>query len=125
MSLAARIADVRVAQLRAAQARVDLRQATDGLLAGSREHPLTAVAVAAGAGTVLGALKLPALRVPGVAGLLAGSAAEGMALGARLLAEMAAVDLAAGKATDDLADATDDLVAAAGAAAPVAGTAGA
>jgi len=114
MSLAARIAEVRVAQLRAVRARVELREATDGLLAGSRAHPLTAVAVAAGAGTVLGALKLPALRVPGMAGLLAGGAAEGMALGARLLAEMAAVDLAASKATDDIADATDDLVAAAG-----------
>ncbi len=105
MSLATRIAEVRVAQLRVVRARVELQQATDGLLAGSRAHPLTAVAVVAGAGTILGALKLPALRVPGMAGLLASGAAEGMALGARLLAEFAAVDLVTDKATDGIADA--------------------
>ncbi|MEO7072231.1 MAG: hypothetical protein ABI300_04340 [Rhodanobacter sp.] len=105
MSLASRIAEVRVAQLRVARARAELQHATDGLLAGSREHPLTTVAVAAGAGTVLGALKLPAIRVPGMAGLLASGAAEGVALGARLLAEMAAVDLVSSKVAGDAVDA--------------------
>lgn len=119
MSLAARIAEVRVAQLRVVRARGDLQQATDGLLAGSRAHPLTAVAVVAGAGTILGALKLPALRVPGMASLLAGGVAESVALGARLLAEFAAVDLVADKASEGVADA------AAAAASAVADTAGA
>jgi hypothetical protein len=114
MSLAARIAEVRVAQLRVARARVDLQQASDGLLAGSRAHPLTAVAVVAGAGTILGALKLPALRVPGMAGLLASGAAESVALGARLLAELAAVDMVASKARDGI----DEAATAAAAAAP-------
>ena len=123
MSLAARIAEVRVAQLRVVRARVDLQQATDGLLAGSRAHPLTAVAVVAGAGTILGALKLPALRVPGMAGLLASGAAESVALGARLLAEFAAVDRVADKATDGVADAA--VAAAAAAPTSVADTAGA
>lgn len=123
MSLAARIAEVRVAQLRVVRARVDLQQATDGLLAGSRAHPLTAVAVVAGAGTILGALKLPALRVPGVAGLLASGAAESVALGARLLAEFAAVDRVADKATDGVGDAA--VAAAAAAPTSVADTAGA
>ncbi len=100
MSLTGRIADVRVAQLRVLRARMQLQQATDGLLAGTREHPLTTVSLAAGAGAVLGALRLPAIRVPGMAGLLATGAAEGVALGARLLAEFAVTDLARRPAPD-------------------------
>lgn len=93
MSLRQRIAEVRVAQLRVLVAREELQAATDGLLAGSRAHPLTTVAAATGAGVLLGALRIPALRVPGMTGLLAGGLAEGAALGVRLLAEFGAMDL--------------------------------
>lgn len=107
MSLTRRLAEVRLAQLRVVQAQANLHHASDSLLADSRAHPLTTLAVAAGAGTVLGTLKLPALRVPGMAGLLTGGLAEATALGARWLAELAAADatIKSAPATEQVADA--------------------
>ncbi len=112
MSLTRRLAEVRLAQQRVVQAQADLHHASDSLLADSRAHPLTTLAVAAGAGTLLGTLKLPAVRVPGMAGLLAGGLAEATALGARWLAELAAADAdtKAAPATEPVADAASSPV---------------
>ncbi|HWU75375.1 MAG TPA: hypothetical protein VN043_02635 [Rhodanobacter sp.] len=89
MKLLKQLARVRVARLRMAAARHELGTPANALLARGREHPLTTVSVAGGAGFVLGSLNVHPLRVPGLASLLSGGLAGAVAHGTRLLTELA------------------------------------
>lgn len=89
MNLFKQLARVRVAKLRMASARHELGVPANALLARGREHPLTTVGVAGGTGFVLGSLNIHPLRVPGLASLVSGGAAEAIAHGTRLLTELA------------------------------------
>ena len=104
MSLFADIARVREAQLRLAVARDELSVPAAALLARGHRYPLSTVGVAAGAGFVLGRLKLSPLRVPGLSSLLSGGLAELMAYGSQLVAGL---DLGGGTTDTDPAQNSD------------------
>lgn len=95
MTIFRRLASVRVAQAQARLARHSLQTPTAALLTRSREHPLTTVSIAAGAGFTLGSLNVHPLRVPGLGALLGGGLAEAVAFGTRLIAELGAMGLGA------------------------------
>ncbi|MGY3040894.1 hypothetical protein ACVWWQ_002525 [Rhodanobacter sp. TND4EL1] len=99
MSLFNRVARVKAAQLRMELARHEVARPASNLLARGREHPLTTVGMAAGAGVVLGSLNVHPLRVPGLGSLLSGGFAEVVAQGTRLAAEFAETTMAARAAT--------------------------
>lgn len=98
MSMFNRVAKVQAAQLRMRTARHALTTPVAALLVRGREHPLTTVGVAAGAGFALGSLDVHPLRVPGLGSLLGGGLAEVVALGARWVAESAIAPAAAADA---------------------------
>jgi len=109
MSVFRQLARVEAAQLRTAAARQSLRPPVTALLRRGREHPLTIVGGAAGAGFVLGSLNVHPLRVPGLGALLSGSLADAVAFGARLIAELGMLGAAAdGAAQDQAADSAAD-----------------
>lgn len=111
MSVFKQVARVRMARSRMAAARHQLGQPAGALLARGREYPLTTVGLAAGTGFALGSLNVQPLRVPGMASLLSGGVAEAVAHGTRLLAELAALGVAANAAGADAArpEAADDV----------------
>jgi len=82
-------ARVRAARSRMLAARRELGEPAGALLIRGRDHPLTTLGVAAGAGLALGSLDVHPLRVPGLASLLGGGLVEAVAHGRRLLAELA------------------------------------
>ncbi|HEY8683683.1 MAG TPA: hypothetical protein VIM06_10980 [Rhodanobacter sp.] len=94
MSIFERVAKVRVAQARMAVARDALSTPAASLLVRSREHPLTTVGTAAGAGFVLGSFNVHPLHVPGLGPLLSGGLAEAVAFGTRLITELGTAGLA-------------------------------
>lgn len=94
MSVFDQFAKVQAAQLRMSAARQELSTPAAALLARGHAHPLTTVGVAAGAGFVLGSLKVHPLRVPGVGPLLSGGLADAVAFGTRLIAELGTAGLA-------------------------------
>lgn len=83
-------AKVRLAEARMVAARAGVAAPASALLVRGKQHPLTTVSAAAGAGFVLGRLNLHPLRIPGLGALLSGGMAEMVAMGARLIAEMGA-----------------------------------
>ncbi|EIL96390.1 hypothetical protein RHOFW104T7_00420 [Rhodanobacter thiooxydans] len=91
MSLFRQMAKVQAAQRRVHAARHALAPPAAALLGRGREHPLTMVGTAAGAGFVLGSLNVHPLRVPGLGALLGDRLAEVAAHAVRLVAELAAV----------------------------------
>ncbi|MEO8808912.1 MAG: hypothetical protein ABI386_01525 [Rhodanobacter sp.] len=95
MSIFKQIARVRVARSRMQAARYQLHQPAHALLSRGREYPLTMVGAASGAGFVFGCLNVQPLRVPGMAAALSGGAAQVVAQGTRLLAELAALGVGA------------------------------
>ncbi len=99
MSLFKQMARVQAARQRVQAARHTLAPPAAALLGRGREHPLTMVGTAAGAGFVLGSLDVPALRVPGLGSLLGDRLAEVAAHAVRLVAELAAVAPVAAAAT--------------------------
>lgn len=101
MSVFKQLARVRVAQLRMAATRQQVGQPATALLARAREYPLATIGIAAGAGFALGSLDVHPLRVPGMASLLSGGVAGGIAHGSRWLAELATLGLAAHPADTD------------------------
>jgi hypothetical protein len=96
MSLFTQLARVREAQVRLVVAREELSVPAAALLARGHRYPLSTVGVAAGAGFVLGRLKLSPLRVPGLSSLLSGGLAELMAYGSQLVAGLDLGGAAAG-----------------------------
>ena len=106
MKLFEQMTRVRRARSRMAAARHELATPAGALLARGREYPLTTVGVAAGAGFALGTLNVHPLRVPGLSSLLSGGVAEVVIHGTRLLAELAAMGLAASAAGGDPAAAS-------------------
>lgn len=86
---------VRVADARMNLARHDVGEPAVALLARVREYPLSTVGLASGTGFALGSLDVHPLRVPGLTSLIGGGVAEVLAQGSHLLAEMAAVGVAA------------------------------
>lgn len=106
MNVFDQLARVRVAQLRMSAARQDLSTPAAALLTRGRQHPLTTVGVAAGAGFALGSLNVHPLRVPGLGSLFGGGLAEVVAHGTRLLTELGIAHFAAGghRAGDDERD---------------------
>ena len=88
MSIIGKSASVRAAQARMQAARHEVAVPAAALLARGREHPLSVVGAAAGAGFVLGRLDVHPLRVPGLGPLLKGGAAELVAQAAGLIAEL-------------------------------------
>lgn len=103
MSLFKQLKAVRVAQVRAQDAREELALPAQALLARGQRHPLTTVGMAAGAGFVLGKLNVHPLRVPGLGALLSGTAAEVVGQAMRLVAEFSQ---GAGDAPQDTGDFT-------------------
>lgn len=95
MTIFRRVARVRVAQAQARLALQDLKTPAATLLTRSREHPLTTVSMAAGAGFTLGSLNVHPLRVPGLGALLGGGVAEAVAFGTRLIADLGLMGLGA------------------------------
>ncbi len=95
MTIFRRVARVRAAQARARLAQQGLKAPAATLLTRSREHPLTTVSMAAGAGFTLGSLNVHPLRVPGLGALLGGGVAEAVAFGTRLIAELGVMGLGA------------------------------
>lgn len=87
MSLPRKLAKVRLAQARVQQARTEVGVPIDALLERVRDHPLTSVGAAAGAGVVMAQLDFHPLRIPGVGGLVSGGMLELVAQGVRLLAD--------------------------------------
>lgn len=104
MKITRQMARVRAAQARMTLARHEVGEPASALLARGREHPLTTVGLAAGAGFALGSLDVHPLRVPGLASLVGGGLAEVLAQATHLLAGVAAAGLAAHAAVDDAAD---------------------
>lgn len=96
-----KLARVQAAQLRTTAARQTLRPPVNALLARGRTYPLTTMGAAAGAGFVLGSLKVHPLRVPGVGPLLSGGLADAVAFGARLIAELGLAGSAVGRGAPD------------------------
>lgn len=88
MSIIGKAAAVRAAQARMQAARREAAVPAAALLARGREHPLTVVGAAAGAGFVLGRLDVHPLNVPGLTPLLKSGAAELVAQAAGLIAEL-------------------------------------
>ena len=101
MSVFDQLARVRAAQLRTTAARQTLRPPVNALLTRGRTYPLTTVGAAAGAGFVLGSLKVHPLRVPGVGPLLSGGLVDAVAFGARLIAELGVAGAAVDRGADD------------------------
>jgi hypothetical protein len=95
MSIFRRLAAVRVAHQRVAAARSEWNGAANVLLARGVAHPLTTVGMAAGAGAILGGLKVRPLRVPGLGALLSGGLADTMAFAMRLFTEFGVAGLGA------------------------------
>jgi hypothetical protein len=95
MSVFKQLSRVRAAQARMALARRRVGQPAGALLARGREHPLSAVGIAAGTGFVLGSLNVGPSRVPGMTSLLSGGVAAVMAQGTHWLTELAALGIVA------------------------------
>ena len=100
MSLFEQTAKVQTARLHMRAARHAVATPAAALLLRGREHPLTTLGTAAGAGFVLGSLHVHPLRVPGLGSLLGGGLAELAARAVRLVAELAAVAPVAAAAAD-------------------------
>lgn len=100
MTIFKQLARVRVAQARMTLARHEVGKPAAALLARGREYPLTTVGLATGTGFALGSLDVHPLRVPGLASLIGGGVAGVLEHGSHLLAEMAAVGVAAHAAAD-------------------------
>lgn len=90
MTMFGQLARVRAAQAQARAARTAVAVPAAALLARGEQHMLPVLGVALGAGFVLGRMRVPALRIPGLGSLLGGVAAEITALGAGYLAQSAA-----------------------------------
>ncbi|KZC16658.1 hypothetical protein RHOFW510R12_33945 [Rhodanobacter sp. FW510-R12] len=108
MSVFDQFAKVQAAQLRMSAARQELSTPAAALLARGHTHPLATVGAAAGAGFVLGSLKVHPLRVPGMGPLLGGGLADAVAFGTRLIAELGAAGLAGAGRDTRAPDAEDD-----------------
>lgn len=108
MSLSRQLAKVRRAQARMDIARHALSTPALALLARGRQHPLTTMGTAAGAGFVLGCLNVRALRVPGMASMLGGGLLEAVAYGTRLITELGMEQAGRGTRSRDSPDHTID-----------------
>ena len=86
MSLFRHLARVRAAETRVALASESLAGSAGVLLQRGQRHPLSTLAVAAGAGFVLGQLGVGVGRVPGVVSFLAGGLSQLLARGMQLIA---------------------------------------
>jgi hypothetical protein len=92
MGLFRQLAKVEQARRRVARHRSEMAVPAAALLERGQQHPLTAVGAAAGAGFVLGSLGVGPLRVPGLLTAVTTGAAEIVAYGTRLVAEMGMMD---------------------------------
>jgi len=90
MTMFGQLARVRAAQQRAREARTAVAVPAADLLARSERHMAAVLGVAVGTGFVLGRMRVPPLRIPGLGRLLGGMVAEIAALGAGFLTQSAA-----------------------------------
>ncbi|MHC1480914.1 hypothetical protein ACYJW8_11710 [Frateuria aurantia] len=88
MSLLKHRAAVRIASRQVQERRRELAEPASALLARGHQYPLTVMALAAGAGFVLGKLAVHPLKIPGLGAALSGSIADLVAKGTNLLAEL-------------------------------------
>jgi hypothetical protein len=90
MTMFGQLARVHEAQRRARAARTAVAVPAAALLARGERHMVPVLGVALGAGFVLGRMRVPPLRIPGLGSLLGGVVAEVAALGAGFLAQSTA-----------------------------------
>jgi hypothetical protein len=90
MSMFGEHARVVAAQRRMREARRAVARPASALLARGERHPWLILGVAAGAGFVMGRMKIQPLRLPGMGSLVGALVSEATAIGASFLAAHAA-----------------------------------
>lgn len=98
MSMFGEHARVLAAQTGVREARKAVARPASALLARGERHPWVILGVAAGAGFVLGHMKVQPLRMPGIGSLVGALVSEAATLGASFLAAHSAAQSTAGDA---------------------------